>query len=296
MFKEELFQRLIDDIIPHKHFTFSKIWLMYAKFLIRHDDVPKARKILGKAIGLCPKAKTFKGYIELEVKLKEFDRVRKIYEKFIEFQPSDLQIWSQYGELEENLGDWDRVRGIYTIALDENSDFLTKEAKIVLLQKYITFETESQEFEKARKLYRRYLELNQYSPQSWIEFAMYQTSTPTEQQLLDLAKLQSENVDEDIEFEITDENKLEARKVFEEAIVFFKEKDDKQGRLSILEALKDYEETYGTELDQETVKKRFPKIIKKVRLQRRCEKKNSWITFFLMISMMTSQNHQSSWN
>lgn len=58
---------------------------------------------------------------------------------------------------------------------------------------------------------------------------MYQTSTPTEQQLLDLAKLQSENVDEDIEFEITDENKLEARKVFEEAIVFFKEKDDKQG-------------------------------------------------------------------
>ena len=193
--------------------------------------------------------------------------MRKIYEKFIEFQPSDLQIWSQYGELEENLGDWDRVRGIYTIALDENSDFLTKEAKIVLLQKYITFETESQEFEKARKLYRRYLELNQYSPQSWIEFAMYQTSTPTEQQLLDLAKLQSENVDEDIEFEITDENKLEARKVFEEAIVFFKEKDDKQGRLSILEALKDYEETYGTELDQETVKKRFPKVIKKVRLQ-----------------------------
>ncbi|CAI4996458.1 ANM_HP_G0261030.mRNA.1.CDS.1 [Saccharomyces cerevisiae] len=267
LLEEELFQRLIDDIIPHKHFTFSKIWLMYAKFLIRHDDVPKARKILGKAIGLCPKAKTFKGYIELEVKLKEFDRVRKIYEKFIEFQPSDLQIWSQYGELEENLGDWDRVRGIYTIALDENSDFLTKEAKIVLLQKYITFETESQEFEKARKLYRRYLELNQYSPQSWIEFAMYQTSTPTEQQLLDLAKLQSENVDEDIEFEITDENKLEARKVFEEAIVFFKEKDDKQGRLSILEALKDYEETYGTELDQETVKKRFPKVIKKVRLQ-----------------------------
>ena len=267
LLEDELFQRLINDIIPHEHFTFSKIWLMYAKFLIRQDDVPRARKILGRAIGLCPKSKTFKGYIELEVKLKEFDRVRKIYEKFIEFRPSDLQIWSQYAELEENLGDWDRVRGIYAIALDENSQFLTREAKIELLQKYITFETESQEFEEARKLYRSYLELNEYSVQSWIEFAMYQSSTPTEQQLSDLAKLQSENVDEDIEFEITDENKVEARKVFEEAVAFFKDKDDKEGRLSILEALRDYEETYGTELDQETVGKKLPKVVKKVKLQ-----------------------------
>ncbi|CAI4035048.1 hypothetical protein SMKI_12G1860 [Saccharomyces mikatae IFO 1815] len=267
LLEDELFQRLINTIIPHEHFTFSKVWIMYAKFLIRHDDITKARKILGKAIGSCPRAKIFKGYIELEVKLKEFDRVRKIYEKFIEFRPSDLQIWSQYAELEENLGDWDRVRGIYTIALDENFQFLTREDKIELLQKYITFETESQEFEKARKLYRYYLELNEYSIQSWIEFAMYQSSTPTEQQLSDLAKLQSENVNENIEFEITDENKVEARNVFEEAVKFFKDKNDKKGRLSILEALKDYEESYGSEVDQEIVKKRFPKTVKKSKVQ-----------------------------
>ncbi|CAI4046449.1 hypothetical protein N7582_003813 [Saccharomyces uvarum] len=264
---DKLFQRLIDDIIPHNHFTFSKIWIMYAKFLIRQENISKARKVLGKAIGLCPKAKTFKSYIVLEVKLKEFDRVRKIYEKFIEFQPSNLKIWIEYAELEENLGDEDRVRGVYTIALDENSQFLTREAKVELLQKYITFETDSQEYENARKLYRNYLELNEFSVQSWIEFAMYQSSTPTDQQLSDLAKLQSENVDEDIEFEITDENKMEARKIFEEAILFFKNSGDRQGRMSILEALKDYEETYGTELDKENVSKRFPKIVKKTRLE-----------------------------
>lgn len=267
LLEDEIFQRLINDIVPHEHFTFSKIWIMYSKFLIRQDNIPKARKILGRAIGLCPKAKTFKSYIELEVKLKEFDRVRKIYEKFIEFRPSDMQIWLQYAELEENLGDEERVRGIYTIALDENSQFLTREAKVKLLQRYITFETESQEFEKARKLYRNYLELNEYSVQSWIEFAMYQSSTPTDQQLSNLAKLQSENVDEDIEFEITDENKVEARKVFEEAVLFYKDKDDKQARLFILEALNDYEEGYGTEVDQEIVKKRFPKIVKRTKLQ-----------------------------
>ncbi|EJS42716.1 clf1p [Saccharomyces arboricola H-6] len=267
LLEDELFQRLINDIIPHKHFTFSKIWIMYAKFLIRQDNIPQARKVLGKAIGLCPKAKTFKSYIELELKLKEFDRVRKIYEKFIEFQPSNLLTWLQYAELEENLGDEDRVRGIYMVALDEKSYFLTKEAKIELLQKYITFETESQEFEKARKLYRNYLQLNEFSVQSWIEFAMYQSSTPTDQQLSDLAKLQIENVDEDVEFEITDENKMEARKIFEEAVSYFKANGDKQGRLSILEALKDYEETYGTELDQETVVKRLPEMVKKTKIQ-----------------------------
>ncbi len=30
-------------------------------------DLPAARKLLGAAIGMCPKGKLFKGYIQLEV-------------------------------------------------------------------------------------------------------------------------------------------------------------------------------------------------------------------------------------
>jgi len=56
-------------LIPHKFFTFAKIWLMAASFYIRQLDVTKARKTLGMAIGMCPKDKLFKGYIELEQKL-----------------------------------------------------------------------------------------------------------------------------------------------------------------------------------------------------------------------------------
>ena len=39
---------------------------MFAKFEVRRLDLPAARKILGTAIGMCPKEALFKGYIQLE--------------------------------------------------------------------------------------------------------------------------------------------------------------------------------------------------------------------------------------
>ena len=44
--------------------------------------------------------KIFKAYIELELQLGNFDRVRKIYEKFIECQPENSIAWIKYSELE----------------------------------------------------------------------------------------------------------------------------------------------------------------------------------------------------
>lgn len=81
-------------LVPHKEFTFAKVrnvteqannqlWLSYAYFEIRRQDVTAARKVLGVSIGMCPKPKLFTGYIELEMRLREFDRVRTLYEKFL---------------------------------------------------------------------------------------------------------------------------------------------------------------------------------------------------------------------
>jgi crooked neck len=39
---------------------------MYARFEVRRLDLPAARKVLGTAIGMCPKEALFKGYIQLE--------------------------------------------------------------------------------------------------------------------------------------------------------------------------------------------------------------------------------------
>jgi crooked neck len=38
-------------IIPHKIFTFAKIWVLFAHFEIRQKDVQAARQIFGNAIG-----------------------------------------------------------------------------------------------------------------------------------------------------------------------------------------------------------------------------------------------------
>lgn len=73
--------------IPHKNFTFAKIWISFAQFEIRNDPengLANARKILGRSIGqsstLMPKRKLFKFYIELEknwvngIELERFTR------------------------------------------------------------------------------------------------------------------------------------------------------------------------------------------------------------------------------
>ncbi|KAK9478331.1 hypothetical protein V1514DRAFT_331648 [Lipomyces japonicus] len=104
-------------LIPHKQFTFAKVWYMYACFEVRRNNLIVARKQLGMAIGMCPKPKLFKNYIELEMKLREFDRCRKLYEKYLEVFPRTPQAWLDYAELEQMLGDEDRARGILQLAM-----------------------------------------------------------------------------------------------------------------------------------------------------------------------------------
>lgn len=42
---------------------------MAARFEIRQLDLMAARKLLGAAIGMCPKEALFKGYIQLELEV-----------------------------------------------------------------------------------------------------------------------------------------------------------------------------------------------------------------------------------
>jgi crooked neck len=90
-------------LIPHKHFTFAKIWLTFAHFELRRKDIAQARKIMGASIGMCPKEKLFKvrarrsvrgvaddpqGYVEMELQLCEFDRCRILYERYLHVRDS----------------------------------------------------------------------------------------------------------------------------------------------------------------------------------------------------------------
>lgn len=76
-----------------------------------------ARKLLGRAIGQCPKAKLFRAYIELEVQLGAIERVRTLYQKFLEWAPSNCAAWCKFADLERSLGELDRARSIFELAI-----------------------------------------------------------------------------------------------------------------------------------------------------------------------------------
>lgn len=53
----------------------------------------------GMALGICPKDKLFRGYIDLEIQLREFDRCRILYQKFLEFGPENCVTWMRVNKV-----------------------------------------------------------------------------------------------------------------------------------------------------------------------------------------------------
>ena len=223
-------------IIPHSSFTFGKIWLLYAQFEIRQKELTTARKTLGSALGRCPKQKLFKGYIELELQLREFDRCRKLYEKYLEFSPANCTTWIKYAELETILGDVDRSRAIFELAINQPLMDMPE----ILWKAYIDFEIEQEEVEKTRDLYVRLLERTQHV-KVWLSYARFETSLEKE------------------------DSKGNARNVFEKADIALKDGGSQEERAMLLEAWRDFERDHGDQVTQEKIQKRLPQRIKKKR-------------------------------
>ena len=127
----------------------------------------------GQAIGMCPKDKLFKGYIELEIELREFDRCRILYEKYLEFNPQNCTTWIKYAELESILGDIERARAIYELAVDQ----LRLDMPEIVWKAYIDFEIEQQEYDKCRELYNRLLAKTQHV-KVWLSYAQFEANNP----------------------------------------------------------------------------------------------------------------------
>ncbi|XP_013115450.2 protein crooked neck [Stomoxys calcitrans] len=228
------------ELIPHKKFTFSKIWLMYAHFEIRSKDLAKARKTLGMAIGMCPRDKLFRGYIELEIQLREFDRCRLLYEKFLEFGPENCVTWMKFAELENLLGDTDRARGIYELAIQQPRLDMPE----LLWKAYIDFEVGQAEYELARQLYEKLLERTQHV-KVWMSYAKFELTS----QLGD---------EEDSEM-----NVRLARRVYERANDTLRQLQDKESRVLLLEAWRDFERESGDQDSLEKVMEKMPRRVKK---------------------------------
>lgn len=260
----QVYQEAI-KLIPHKAFTFGKLWLMASQFEVRQMQLTTARKMLGQALGRCPKPKIFKGYIDMEMQLREFDRCRTLYEKFLENSPTNSYAWISYAGLEKLLDDVDRVRAIYEFAIVNPQGLDIPEA---VWKAYIDFEVEEGEYDRARRLYERLLDKTDHV-KVWISFAEFEVSIPEEEE--------EEAEEEEAERVISDAAKARGRAVFDRAYRRMRERDLKEEvyhkylndvniqRVVLLESWKQYESTYGDEKTLAQVEELMPKVVKKRR-------------------------------
>lgn len=227
------------DVIPHRQFTFAKIWLLFAKFELRQRHLQQARKILGTAIGKCPKDKLFRAYVDLEIDLREFDRCRVLYQKWLEFGPSNTTVWTRFAELEGVLGDDERARAIFELSVNQpRLDYPE-----VVWKAYIDFENDRQQYAQVRAIYERLLERTSHI-KAWISFAKFELSVGS---------------DDDGTKRVTPEAVETARKVFRRAHETLTDnKADKEERLLLLEEWSQFELQYGDGVSREAVRKEMP--------------------------------------
>ncbi|KAM0451393.1 hypothetical protein ACHAO4_006068 [Trichoderma viride] len=242
------------NMIPHKKFTFAKLWLLAAQFEIRQGELGAARKLLGRAIGMCPKDKIFNGYVDIERKLFEFVRCRTLYEKHVQYNPTNCQTWIKFAELERGLDDLERARAIFELAVGQAQLDMPE----LLWKAYIDFEEEEGEYEKTRELYERLLEKTGHV-KVWISYAHFEINMPE-----DNDEAEGEEQEEE-EQPISEEAKARARKVFERAHKSMRDKDLKEERVSLLNAWLSFERTHGTEEDVDAVQRQMPRRIKRRR-------------------------------
>ncbi|KAF8134541.1 hypothetical protein EV363DRAFT_1257762 [Boletus edulis] len=242
-------------LVPHKQFTFAKLWIMAARFEARQLDLPAARKILGNGIGMCPKEALFKGYVRLEMDLREFDRVRTLYEKYLEYDPTNSAAWIKYAELETALEDFARAEAIFELGVSQSSLSMPE----ILWKAYIDFEVNEQgDREKARLLYERLISLSGHH-KVWISYAEFEGSSMP----LPRAMREEEDDDQEAEPRMVAGDPVLARQVFERSYRDLKSKELKAERVALLEAWKAFEEANGTEADVAKVQGMMPIVGRK---------------------------------
>lgn len=254
-------------VVPHDKFTFAKVWIMFADFLIRCEKhLGETRKVLGRAIGegclAKPKAKLFGYYINLEKKVGETDRVRKIYDKWLEvaflFDKSHgttlaSYALEQYIQFELSMNESERCIELYKIGIDEH---LAQDWTILL--SFIEFLKDEFRYEEARELLREQVKAND-EPALWTMLALFESSILSPNQIEQLEELGAEEAS----FELEDHHISQTRSVFEEAYNHYKKENNGKSATEIIDSWKDYEAVHGTEDALSKVEAKRPKLVSK---------------------------------
>ena len=260
-------------LVPHKQFTFAKLWTQFAEFELRQLDLAAARKVMGSAIGIAPKEKLFKDYIQLELNLREFDRCRMLYQKWLEHDASNASAWIRFTELEALLQDVDRARALFELAISQPAMDMPE----LIWKSYIDFEFDEEEYDNTRSLYERLLERTSHV-KVWVSFAQFEANAGQ----AEADALSGANDDDDDEEEgaepaekpevdqvAVDEAKTRglerARGVFQRGYDDLKKKGLKEERVVLLEAWKALEASEGAAAELKKVEAMLPRVVKKMR-------------------------------
>lgn len=182
------------------------------------------------------------------LQLREFDRARTIYEKYLEYDPSNSIAWIKFAELEGQLEDFPRARAIFELGISQVQLSMPE----LLWKQYIDFETEEGEREKARGLYERLIALSGHV-KVWISYALFEAeSIPVHRDQ------REEDEDEEAGVKMVEGDLTLARRVFNRGYIDLKAKGLKSERVALLEVWKRFEEENGTAEDVSMVQEMMP--------------------------------------
>jgi len=221
-------------VVPHKQFSFAKIWKIYAEFEVRRLDIDRARKIFGRAIAECGKERIFLDYADLEMRLGNIDRCRKIYEKFLEAHSHNPKAWNVYIDLEDSVGEVDRARALCDLAIQQDRLDMPE----LVWKRYIDLEVSHDEFEKAREVWLRLVSKSNHV-RVYIAYSEFEA--------------------------LTCQSMPNCREGLEKGIKHFKADGRGDERAMLLEQWLKLEREHGNEKSVEDVERRQPKRVKKRR-------------------------------
>eukprot|EP00927_Polykrikos_kofoidii_P002117 TRINITY_DN10821_c0_g1_i1.p1 TRINITY_DN10821_c0_g1~~TRINITY_DN10821_c0_g1_i1.p1 ORF type:complete len:679 (-),score=158.26 TRINITY_DN10821_c0_g1_i1:131-2167(-) len=221
-------------IVPHKQFSFAKLWKLYAEFEVRRLDLDRARKIFGRAIAECGKERIFLDYADLEMRLGNIDRCRKIYEKFLEVHSHNPKAWSVYIDLEDSVGEVDRARGLCELAIRQERLDMPE----LVWKRYIDLEVSHDEHDNARKVWLR-LVSKSHHVRVYIAYSEFEA--------------------------VTCQAMPRCREGLETGIKHFKSENRSDERTMLLEQWLKLEKEHGDEKSVEELERRQPKRVKKRR-------------------------------
>jgi len=134
----------------------TQFWLKYSYMEELVENVPGARQVFERWMEWEPDEQAWFTYVNFELRYKEIDRARLIYQRFLHIHGHHTRNWIRYARFEERHGNVVNARAVYERAIDyfggeEEGGGGVDES---LLLAFAQFEERQKEFERARTIYQ----------------------------------------------------------------------------------------------------------------------------------------------